>query len=294
MPSILSIDDLSESEVDRILVRAAELCTAPRAGTVRCDRMLALVFVEPSLRTRLGFAAAAARLGWQSTNVFELRGRSATRLESWSDTLRTIAGYADAIVARPGRPLGDADRTDVGDCPLINGGDTGTAAEHPSQALIDVFAIEQLIGPIRETSVAIVGDPRMRAVRSLLALLARRSPAALALVVDSDHLREITLPLRLESLVRLRFWETLGDVDLIYVAGIPHESLPLDRREALLVTAEKLGKLPRRCALMSPMPVIDEMAAAVRGSARNLMYQQSQLGLYVRMAVLEHVSRESA
>jgi aspartate carbamoyltransferase catalytic subunit len=83
-------------------------------------------------------------------------------------------------------------------------------------------------------------------------------------------------------------------VDVVYIAGIPHEGLPLDRRKILLATAARVETLPAHCVLLSPMPVIDEMDADARRDARNRMFEQSDLGLYVRMAMLEHVVRDDS
>lgn len=289
MRSILSIADLSDDDVEQILQRAGAL---RGLNAVRQDgrrRLLSLIFLEASLRTRVGFAAAAGRLGWQTIDVFERRYSPTSQMEAWSETLRTVAGYSDVVLVRPGQPLGPADRADVGACALVNGGDTGPRAEHPSQSLVDLFAIEQLIGPIAGLRLAIVGDPRMRAVRSLTALLTRRPPAALAFVADAEHLDGFELPLDLRQRAAFRSWGDLGDVDVVYVAGIPHDALPLERRDALLATAARVHELPRHCVVLSPMPVIDEMDACVRASPRNLMFRQSDLGLFVRMALLEHV-----
>jgi len=202
-----------------------------------------------------------------------------------------VAGYSDVIVARPGQPFGHDELADAAACPVINGGDVGPGSQHPSQALVDLFAIQQLVGPVAGLRLAIVGDPRMRAVRSLLALLARRPPAALALVADAEHLGEACIPSALQSIVNVCSWNDLSEVGVIYIAGIPHGSLPLDRRNALLATAARVQALTAHCVLLSPMPVIDEMDACARRDARNRMFEQSDLGLYVRMAILEHVMR---
>lgn len=292
MGSILRAADLSRVDVQQVFARANELSKPGSRLPVRPSMLLGLIFLEPSLRTRVGFAAAAARLGWQSFDVSDLRQGLASKTESWEDTLRTVSGYCDAIVVRPGRALTPADLGYVV-CPLINGGDTGGGAEHPTQALIDVFAIERLVGSITEVSLAIVGDPTMRVVRSLLGLLSCMPPASIVLVADTGHLGALEVPSELKPLVHLSEWDELEDVDVVYVAGIPHEALPPRRREALLATAERVASLPDQCVLLSPMPVIDEMDAAVRDNDRNRMFDQSDLGLYVRMALLEHVLADS-
>ncbi len=289
MRSILTPDDLADEEIDAILARARALRAGTRVRREEGGRLLALIFLEASLRTRVGFSAAAARLGWQSTVVAERRHSPVSMMESWADTLRTVAGYADAIVARPGQPLGPADSASAAPCPLLNGGDTGPKAHHPSQALIDLFAIDELVGPVAGLRIAVVGDPRMRAARSLLSLLARRLPSALLFVADPEHLQEIDLPPTLGARAEARSWAEIGEVDVVYVAGIPHQALPLARRDALLVTAERVAALPARCVLLSPMPVIDEMDDRARQDPRNRMFEQSDLGLYVRMALLEQM-----
>ena len=292
MSSIISINDLSDANIEKIFMRADEL---RKGKQVRCGapgHIVGLIFLEPSLRTRVGFSAAAARLGWQTVEVTVWRHGAKLWNESWSDTLRTVAGYTDVIVSRPGCALELKDTLVAEPCALINGGDVGPKAEHPSQALIDVFSLEQLVGPMGEVGLAIIGDPRMRAVRSLLAVLARRPPDRLQLVVDPEHLREMTLPEVLEGRTELRTWEELEDVDAVYLAGIPHGSLPQKRRELLFATPERVNRLSPTCILLSPGPVIDEMHKDVQGCARDRRFEQSDMGLFVRMAILEHVAAD--
>jgi len=286
--SVLTLDDLSDAQILRILTRAMELQADPRRVSGR-PRVLGLIFLEESLRTRVGYKAAAARLGWEAVEVVERRHGPTAMIESWPDTLRTVAGYCDVIVARPGVALLRQDADSIHPCALISGGDRGPAAQHPSQTLIDLLAIETLAGPLREQHLAIVGDPRMRAVCSLLALLARRPTRKLSLVADSSHLGELHLPEVLRRRATITSWDGIGDADVVYVAGIPHDSLPLERRDSLRATGERAAVLKASCVILSPMPVIDEMDDVVRIDPRNKMFEQSHLGLFVRMALLEHV-----
>ncbi len=288
MSHVLTLGDLSEAQVSRILARASELRGGARVAAP-AGRVLGLIFLEESLRTRVGYRAAAARLGWGAVEVIERRHGPTAMIESWPDTLRTVAGYCDVIVARPGVALSRRDAESIDPCALISGGDRGPGAQHPSQTLIDLSAIETLAGPLEEQHLAIVGDLRMRAVRSLLALLARRPARQLSLVADPAHLGGLQLPEGLRRRATFASWDGIGDADVVYVAGIPHESLSPDRRDALRATAERTATLKASCVILSPMPVIDEMDDAVRADPRNKMFAQSDLGLYVRMALLEHV-----
>jgi aspartate carbamoyltransferase catalytic subunit len=242
------------------------------------------VFFEESLRTRVGFASAAARLDWSVVVVDGLRLGATSMAESWEDTLRTLSGLVDVVITRPGMPLERSTVETHSRIPIINGGDRGSTAEHPSQALIDAFAIERLKGPIESLTVAVVGDLRMRAARSLLRLLERRRPAALVAITDDDFLGPHAV-----NVERREPWR-LDDVDVLYVVGMPHESLPLERRERLLVGEDALASLPADAVVLSPLPVIDEIAPAARHDRRIRIFDQSDWSVPVRVAILEHVA----
>lgn len=292
MRSLLSASDLSGEDVRALVNRARELRDRGHSSPAGPRRLLGMIFYEVSLRTRVGFSAAAARLGWQVVEVTAQRQSETSRTESWSDTLRTVAGYTDVIVARPGRALTQVDLRTAAPCPLINAGDTGPSAEHPTQAVIDVFALETLVGPIPDLRIGIVGDPRMRVVRSLLTLLAQTPPISVRLVADATHLDECCFPEGLRHRTTMCTWDELNDVDAVYLAGIPHGTLPLERRNNLLAIPARVEQLRPRCVLLSPGPVIDEMDEKVRGCTRDRRFEQSDLGLYVRMAILESIARD--
>jgi aspartate carbamoyltransferase catalytic subunit len=278
---IVGVGDLGTEEIRHILSRATSL-RAGAASQLTRPPLVGLLFLEASLRTRVGFAAAAARLGGQSIDIAERRGNTVAMPEGWADTLRVVSGNVDLVVARPGRPL-DASRL----CPLLvssflNGGDAGGCGEHPSQALIDLYAIEQARGPVSELTVAICGDLRMRAVRSLVRLFARFPPRRLVAISDprladgdSDGHAEHRAP-----------WD-VDDVDVLYVAGIPHGALDEPGRARLRVDRQALAALPPDAVVLSPMPVIDEIAATARSDPRIRMFQQSDDALFVRMALIE-------
>jgi aspartate carbamoyltransferase catalytic subunit len=277
---VVHVGDLETEEIRRILLRAADL----RAGAVtRLDQppLVGLLFLEPSLRTRVGFAAAAARLGGQSIDIGERRANQAAMPESWADTLRVVSGHVDLVVARPGRPLDGSQLRGLLVSSFLNGGDAGREGEHPSQALIDMYAIEQACGPVSRLTIAICGDLRMRAVRSLVRLFARFPPRRLVQISD-PRLRDGA-----EAGPEDRApWE-LDDVDVLYVAGIPHGALDEPGRARLRVDRRALDALPAGAVVLSPMPVIDEIATTARADPRIRMFQQSDDALFVRMALIE-------
>lgn len=98
---IVGVDDLGTEEIRHILSRATALRADPASQLTR-PPLVGLLFLETSLRTRVGFAAAAARLGGQSVDVAERRGNAVAVPEGWADTLRVVSGNVDLVVARPG------------------------------------------------------------------------------------------------------------------------------------------------------------------------------------------------
>ena len=292
---VVGVDDLGTEEIRHILSRATAL-RAGAASELPRPPLVGLLFLETSLRTRVGFAAAAARLGGQFIDIVERRGNAVAMPEGWADTLRVVSGYVDLIVARPGRPL-DASPplAKLLTSSFLNGGDAGPCREHPSQALIDLYAIEQARGPVADLTVAICGDLRMRAVRSLVRLFARFPPRHLATITDPRLIDgdgtdkngpEENGPEENSTAEPREPWD-VGDVDVLYVAGIPHGALDEPGRSRLRVDRKALAALPRDAVVLSPMPVIDEIASTVRSDARIGMLRQSDDALFVRMALIE-------
>ncbi|KQQ07562.1 hypothetical protein [Rathayibacter sp. Leaf296] len=283
---LLGIGDLTSAEIDAVLDRARVHSAGESVSTVT-GAVVGLAFFQTSLRTRIGFESAAHRLGARPVTVVDRRASEASLPESIGDTVRVLSGYSDAVVVRADRPAARTDASVRLGAPWLNGGDGGAAAEHPSQTLIDLFAVERLVGPVNELHVAITGDLRMRAARGLLRLLARRPPARLSVVSDGDL--GLSDPVVLASgAAVVPSVRDLDSVDVLYAVGIPKgpgEAV----RSRLRVDGRALETLTARGAVLSPLPIIDEIALSVRGDRRLRFFEQSDLGLFVRMALLEHV-----
>lgn len=283
---IVGVDDLGTEEIRHILSRATTL-RAGAASQLTRPPLVGLLFLETSLRTRVGFAAAAARLGGQSIDIAERRGNAVAVPEGWADTLRVVSGNVDLVVARPGRPLDPEQLYPLLVSSFLNGGDAGRRGEHPSQALIDLYAIEQARGPVCELTVAICGDLRMRAVRSLMRLFARFRPHRLVTISDPRLADSADSARGPEGTAERRVPWDVGDVDVLYVAGIPHGALDEPGRAHLRVDRKALAALPPDAVVLSPMPVIDEIATTARSDPRIGMFRQSDDALFVRMALIE-------
>jgi aspartate carbamoyltransferase catalytic subunit len=284
--SVLGVDDLTPLDLDRIMRRAADHLDSDVVLVRGAGPIVGSVFLETSLRTRVGFAVAATRLGGSSVEVGALRSSEISMPESLEDTLRVVAGMVDVLVVRVDRAL----RPLVGvalPVPVINAGDRGPSAEHPTQALIDLFAIERLKGPVGKQIVGICGDLRMRSARSFLRVLAHRPPGRLVLLTDSTF-NSFDLPDTLVPIAEKRSLADVSDLDVISVVGIAHGSASEDVRTRLRLDTKALSSLPAHAIILSPMPVIDEVEPTVRADPRWRAFEQSDLATPVRVAILEH------
>jgi aspartate carbamoyltransferase catalytic subunit len=282
---IVTSDDLDDEVIERLRSLAAQ---TNDASPLHVPLHLGLVFLEPSLRTRLGFATAAVRLGGTYVEVTERRWQPGmSEPESIHDVVRVVSGMTDVVVFRTPEPARDLVVESA--VPTINGGDG--AGEHPTQAVIDLVAMERFCGPVERLHVGICGDLRMRAARSLVRLLGRTPPDHLTLIAPPgrDDL-DRAIP---ESLARRVTRAAVLDpstLDVLYLPGLPEgegENLLVQEvRQRYAVTPSVLARLPATSVVLSPMPVIDEIASSVRRDPRVRLFETTDLSVAVRMELL--------
>lgn len=284
---LLTIATLDAAGVESLVDRARQLRQV--GVTQRAPFVASTLFLSSSLRTRAGFGAAVHRLGGSVIDVFEPRfDGTMSAAESLEDTLETLAGISDVLVVRAPAALDEVVPLLRSTTPVVNAGDD---SHHPSQALIDWFAITELAdGDPGRTRIALVGDVTTRAARSFLDLAA---------VLDIEHLALVAPPSRRPAemppnVVVLEPGE-LADFapDVVSMIGLPPsragDFLDDARRHPYVLGTELLAALPDSTIVISPMPVIDEITPAARADRRVRMHDQNARGVFVRMAVLERV-----
>ena len=289
MSHLLSVDDLSRSEILALLGRAAAL-RSRRPANLRPFSIL-LAFFQSSTRTRIGFAGASARLGGTPIELVALRdspGMSAA--ESIADSVRCASGQVDLVVLRHGNQADHAAAVRASVRPVLNAGDG--PREHPTQALLDLFAMHEHLGHLEGLRVGLVGDLGARAAHSLVRALRPFDPAEMRLMHPPG--RELA-PRWLEAYPRgvVGVEQRLrpDDLDVLYMVGLPEgqgeSSLPESVRARWRLTPEIMARLPGHAVVLCPLPRIDEIDTAVDGDPRCRYFNQSDDGLWVRMAVLE-------
>jgi aspartate carbamoyltransferase catalytic subunit len=160
MTHLLDIEALSGEAIQHYLDVADAMLEISqreikRVPTLR-GKTVVNMFLEPSTRTRVSFEVAAKRLSADTINV-SASGSSLSKAETLSDMAANLAAMnADVLVVRhrvAGVPHMLARHVSV---PVVNAGD-GTH-EHPTQALLDAFTVQQAFGRVEGRVVAIIGD----------------------------------------------------------------------------------------------------------------------------------------
>jgi aspartate carbamoyltransferase catalytic subunit len=284
---LISVDDLSVETVSKLLDLAGD---TNQLISIRFPASVALLIFQPSLRTRLGFARAIIRIGGVGHELSDIRSiPNGEATESLNDTLRVAAGMTDLVIVRSAGQLADLSSSFIK--PVINAGDDH---EHPTQALIDMLAISSLSGRWEELTIGISGDLQMRATRSLLKLISRMPPKAVRLMSPLSR-RGDALDLVQSIRERTEWSEQLNllGLDALYLSGLPpsrgKDVLDPELRTRYALTDNTIDQLPAHARVFSPMPVIDEISAGVRTDARLAIFEQSDLGVNMRIAVLGYV-----
>ena len=212
--SLVTIDDLSNGEIEAILSLADEMSESMREQSNLCSGLImATLFFEPSTRTRLSFEAAMQRLGGSVISTVDMGSTSLSKGESIADMARVVGSYADIIVIR--HPWEGAAKVvaDYAGVPVINAGDGGH--EHPTQTLCDLYTLKKERQTLEGLKIALCGDLKDgRTVHSLAYALARlgatihfRPGSGLEL---PEHVKR---KLATEYTGRLERYDDLKDVD---------------------------------------------------------------------------------
>ena len=151
---LISINDLTTTEIQKIFTTAADLKANPlNYSGALAGRSVALIFEKPSLRTRVSFEAGMTQLGGGSLFLGSDVGFGAR--ESLPDFARVLSQYVDGVVIRANRHQTVAELAQHSSCPVING---LTDYAHPCQALADLFTLRELVGRLSGLTLAFVGD----------------------------------------------------------------------------------------------------------------------------------------
>ena len=296
---LLGIEGLEPREILALLDKAEEEVLVSRQvekkKNVLRGRTQINLFFEASTRTQSSFEIAGKRLGADVMNM-SVASSSVKKGETLIDTAQTLnAMRPDILVVRHHAAGAVHLLARKVSCSVINAGDG--AHEHPTQALLDALTIRRHKGDIRGLTVAICGDVvHSRVARSNILLL--NALGAAVRVVGPSTLMPKGID-RLGVEVHKTMREGLKDADIVMMLRLQRErmngSFVPSVREYFHywgLDQEKLAFAKPDALVMHPGPMNRgvEIDPEVADGPQSLIAEQVEMGVAVRMAVLEALS----
>lgn len=299
---MLSANDLTRDHVDAFCEAAQAYETGRTRPPSLAGLTVSLLFFQPSTRTRLGFEAATVALGCHAIGMQDMSASRSNKRsgETLEDCGAVMSNLSDAIVLRHHEVGAAARIASRSQKPVINAGDGWN--EHPTQALIDIFALRHGLGSMEGKSLAFCGDPRGRTVRSLVQLLRHEKPAEILfcppihITVPQDitaSLDKAGLRYRIIQDVRLAllYCDALMMApydmsDIGEVASSDYVS-PRATPPSHTVTAEAVDSTRSGTLLYHPLPRLDELDPSCDDLPNARYFEQVRLSKFMRMAILE-------
>lgn len=296
MKHVLSSDQYKKENLEELFDLTSKIKENPKNYSNKLDdKIIAIMFYEPSTRTRLSFETAALKLGAKiitTENAGEFS--SAAKGETIEDTVKVIAGYADAMVIRHKSDTSAADAARADKIPILNAG--AGKGEHPTQALLDLYTIREKKGRLNNIKVAILGDLKHgRTIHSLIKLLSLYENIEIyGLSKEVFALPEEYIDMLNKKGIEYKkcnsFDELPKDLDVIYHTRIQAERFEGDfGKEEFIIDQKVLDTFSKDTILLHPLPRVIEIQAEVDDDPRACYFEQAHNGLYVRMALLLQV-----
>jgi aspartate carbamoyltransferase catalytic subunit len=288
---LLSVEDLSREDIERILARAesfAEVSGRPikKVPTLR-GRTVINLFYESSTRTSSSFELAAKRLSADVVNV-KSAGSSVDKGESLKDTVQTLSAYDPTAIVIRSPHVGAAQLVARwSSASVINAGDG--KHEHPTQALLDVYTLRRRLGNLEGLRIWIVGDVLHSRVARSNVLAFTRMGCEVTVCGPPTLIPRDVEALGCEVAYTL---DGIERADVVYALRMQHERMDDAYVPSLREYAARYQIDARRLGagqlLMHPGPVNRgvELSAEVIDSPQALIVQQVESGVVVRMAVL--------
>lgn len=292
---LISIRDLNKKDIDKILDNSEEILKGKKIDLK--GKILASLFFEPSTRTKLSFQSAALRNNMGYVD-FLPETSSLKKGESYIDTIKTVAGYADVMAIRHPKEGSTRLAADSVDKPVINGGDG--ANQHPTQTLIDLFSIRKGKGRIEGLNVTLLGDLKYaRTMRSLVyglamfgANITMVSPPGLEM--EQTYIDEMKKIFKFN--IEVKNEPEYSEADVLYVCRIQQERFadPYEAKrvtEKFTIKKDDLKGAKEDLIILHPLPKINEIEISIDQMKQAKYFEQAHYGIPVRQAVLEYALR---
>jgi aspartate carbamoyltransferase catalytic subunit len=298
---LLGIEQLSREDILFLLDEAEGWASFNRRRRKVDERLKGLtqfnVFFENSTRTLFSFEVAGMRLGATVAN-FHVAGSSVHKGESLIDTALTLDAMQPAVmVIRHSETDAPAEVAAAVNCAVINAGD-GTG-EHPTQALLDALTMRRRKGRLEGLKVAICGDIRHSRVAGSNMRLLPKMGAELRVVGPASLLPDDTggIPAFTD------FDEGIAGADVVMMLRIQRERMETAEFDGVTdfharygLTRERLKGAAPDAIVMHPGPMnrgVEITGDVADDPERSAILEQVEMGVAIRMAVLDVLTRDS-
>lgn len=264
------------------------------------NKVMFTIFYEPSTRTRISFSAAAIHLGMEVIATENARDfSSAMKGESLKDSIKVLCEYFPDVIVLRHYEVGAAEEasliSDNYNIPIINAGDGN--GQHPTQALLDLYTIQDELGNIDDLTIVLGGDlANGRTARSLAYLLAKFkninlifiSPEELEMSNDIlEYLNKNCITYEKETSLERAF----AKADVVYWTRIQKERLKNPAIYPKVASQYEIGRkelsyLKEKAILLHPLPRVNEIKEEVDLDNRAKYFKQAGNGMFIRMALL--------
>ncbi|MEG1887343.1 MAG: aspartate carbamoyltransferase [Oscillospiraceae bacterium] len=300
---LIDLDSMSLEQIDDILSLAKVIMKHPQYFYDSAHgKIMATLFYEPSTRTQMSFQSAMLKIGGKIVGFSDPVNSSVSKGESLRDTVRVVSNYADLIVMRHSFE-GAAKAAGVfSRCPLINAGDGGHL--HPTQTLTDLFTLLNTKGTLNNLTVGICGDLKNgRTVHSLIKSLIRYDNNKFIFISTPqlsvpDYLKKLVLEAKCEFTESTSLADSISEIDVLYMTRIQRERFSeieeYEQQKGIFVLdKEKMKKARYGLKVLHPLPRIDEIDYAVDDDERAVYFDQTEYGMYARMALILYMLEDN-
>jgi len=293
---LLGIKNITKNDIELILSTAKnfkEVLNRPikKVPSLR-DITIANLFFENSTRTRTSFELAQKRLSADTVN-FSASTSSVKKGETLIDTVNNIlAMKVDMVVMRhPNAGACVFLSKKVKNCKIINAGDG--AHEHPTQALLDAYSIQEKLGSLNGKKVVIVGDILHSRVALSNIFCLNKMGAQVKVCVPATliprHIKSLGVEVE-TNLKKALEWADVANMLRIQLERQDIKFFPSLREYTMLygLTQEILDGLKKDMVVMHPGPINRgvEISSEVADGKNSIILEQVENGVAVRMAVM--------
>ena len=297
---LLSLRDLTITEILQLIERARALKQKRQSGNlpqVLSGRVLGLIFMKPSTRTRVSFETAMGRLGGQSL-FMTANDLQLSRQEPLADTARVLSRYLDALVIRTFAHADVEELARHATIPIING---LTDRYHPCQVLADLQTVQEKRGSLDDLTVAWIGDGNNVAHSWINAAAMLGFTLYLACPPEYPPHNEILDWAQREGRGSIHLVHevkaAVSSADVLYTdvwASMGQEGEEDERKKvfrSFQINEELLAAAPSHAMVLHCLPAHrgEEITAGVLDGPQAAVFDQAENRMWLQMALLEWV-----